>query len=302
MKEKKINEIGVKHYEGLDIYESSICSIKLTNLFIRFKNQYGKEIKVIDLKDIINAAIIDDKELVQEDKSVISRGLFGGILFGGVGLVLGGLSGVGSKQIKNSTFIVINYKENGEDKVISVYTKKGLLNKSFIKGLNYAIDFSKEDKKCPKCNNAISVTDIKCSNCGFNLRNKKDKRTAKVVGGILIFIIGFIIFTIIMATTFGSSPTNKNVDLIIEELNLNEETAKNINNVFDKVGINEFESIIADSETLDGLEGNNSKGYRIKTDFSSNVILYLSEDNEVISIRFADEDYYRNNEVLKEYE
>ena len=61
--------------------------------------------------------------------------------------------------------------------------------------------------------------------------------------------------------------------------------------------------MVADSEILDGIEGERSKGYRIRTDFSDNVILYLdSNNNNIICVRFADEDYYRNGNVLKEFE
>ena len=60
--------------------------------------------------------------------------------------------------------------------------------------------------------------------------------------------------------------------------------------------------MVADSEGLDGYEGKGSKGYRIKTDFSNNVILYLDENNNVICIRYMSEDYYRNGKILKVFE
>lgn len=79
------------------------------------------------------------------------------------------------------------------------------------------------------------------------------------------------------------------------------EKAEDINNVLKEVGLNNFEDIKADSELLDGFEGEGSKGYRIKTDFSDNVILYLDSSNSIICIRYADKDYYRNDEVLNKF-
>ena len=80
------------------------------------------------------------------------------------------------------------------------------------------------------------------------------------------------------------------------------EEAKEIDSILDSVGLNEFEDMKADNESLNGFEGEGSKGYRIKTSFSDNVILYLDSNNKVISIRYADTDYYRNGQVLKTFE
>lgn len=203
-KERILKNKKVKCYEGLDIFNGAECYIFITNMNVKIKNKYNKVIKVISLNDIVNAAIIDDKELVETDKSVIGRGLIGGVLFGGVGLVLGGLSGVGSKVMKNASFLVINYKEDNEDKVITLYEQTGIINNSFMKALNNGIEFVKNNSKCPKCGKEILINSVKCSNCGFNLRSKVDKVLVKIFKGLVIFIIIFAILGVIISSIYGS--------------------------------------------------------------------------------------------------
>ena len=258
-----------------------------------------RPILVIDLKDITNVAIISDTELIEKDKSVIGRGVVGSVLFGGAGLILGGLSGLNKKQVQqNIDYLIINYKSNGEDKVVNVYANEGVFDKGFMKGLNYAVDISKQELKCPSCGDVYNFNDFKCAKCGKVL---KDTKRLKVFIGIWV---GVIAFFIIIGTTGGAvgSSNNRDVNIIKRIANIDVEKAENIDNILSSVGIEEIEDMKADSDGLDGFEGVGSKGYRIKTDFSDNVILYLDSDNNVICIRYADEDYYRNGNVLKMFE
>lgn len=59
-------------------------------------------------------------EVVQMDKSPIGRAIAGGLLFGGVGAVVGAVSGTGKKEKKVSKFyFLISYTSAaGEDKVL----------------------------------------------------------------------------------------------------------------------------------------------------------------------------------------
>ena len=57
-----------------------------------------------------------ETEITQVNKSVIGRAVAGGLLFGGVGAVVGGISGTGTKDKKERHFyFIISY---GEDKFI----------------------------------------------------------------------------------------------------------------------------------------------------------------------------------------
>jgi len=69
----------------------------------------------VPLLDIHNSQIISINrtskvELLNTDKSVIGRAVVGGLILGPLGAVVGGMSGIGTKQkIKDKSFLVINY-------------------------------------------------------------------------------------------------------------------------------------------------------------------------------------------------
>ncbi len=300
MKEKVFYNKQVKHYEGLGIKQGANCIVKLTNYELQLCDIKSRPIVKISLKDISNVAIISDKEIIEKDKSVIGRGIVGNVLFGGAGLILGGLSGLQKKQVEqNVDYLIINYKENGEDKVINVYANEGIIDKGFMKGLNYAIDISKQELKCPKCGNVYNFSDYKCSNCGQVL--KDTKKVKKVFGLVFGCVVAFIVLMVIIAIAAGGG-SSKDINIIKRVANVEKEQAEKIDNILNDIGLKDIEDMKADSEGLDELEGEGSKGYRIKTSFSDNVILYLDSNNNVICVRYADKDYYRNGNVLNKFE
>lgn len=299
MKEKVFYKKIVRHYEGLGIKQGGNCIVKLTNYELQICDVKNRPILNVNLRNISNVAIISDKELIEKDKSVIARGIVGNVLFGGAGLILGGLSGLQKKQIEqNIDYLIINYKDNNEDKVINVYANEGVIDNQFMKSLNYAVNISKQDLKCPKCGTIYNFNDYKCKNCGLVL---KDTKILKTFIGILVGIIAFFILIAVIGIAIGSG-SSRDVNIIERVTQVENEKAKDIDNILSNVGLEEIEDMIADSDILDGIEGEGSKGYRIKTDFSDNVILYLDSDNNVICIRYADEDYYRAGKVLKKFE
>ena len=299
MKEKVFYKKIVRHYEGLGIKQGGNCIVKLTNYELQICDVKNRPILNVNLRNISNVAIISDKELIEKDKSVIARGIVGNVLFGGAGLILGGLSGLQKKQIEqNIDYLIINYKDNNEDKVINVYANEGVIDNQFMKSLNYAVNISKQDLKCPKCGTVYNFNDYKCKNCGTVLKNTKK---LKVFIGILFGIIAFFILIAVIGIAVGSG-NSRDVNIIERVTQAKNEKAKDIDNILSNVGLEEIEDMVADSDILDGIEGEGSKGYRIKTDFSDNVILYLDSDNDVICIRYADEDYYRDGKVLKKFE
>ena len=299
MKEKEILRVNAKHYEGLSVREEANCILKITNYHLQYCDIRGQVIKEISLKDIINVGVINDKHLKEKNKSVIGRGITGGLLFGGVGLVLGGLSGTGTKQINEDVqYIVVNYKEDNENKVISVYVNGAFSGASFVKKLNNIVNLSKEENKCPNCGKEYNISEFKCSNCGQVLKSTKKLKT---IFGIVIGIVIFIVFIAIIGLSV-SNGTPKEVNIIKRIANVEKDQAITINEILKDVGIESFDDMYVDSESLDGFEGVGSKGYRIKTDLSDNVILYLDSNNNVICIRYADKDYYRNGQVLNKFD
>lgn len=61
-----------------------------------------------------------ETEIIEQNKSVIGRAIAGGLLLGGVGAVVGGISGTGTKTKKERHFyFIISYTSStGEDKFI----------------------------------------------------------------------------------------------------------------------------------------------------------------------------------------
>lgn len=138
---------------------------------------------------------------------------------------------------------------------------------------------------------------------------KKKKVKEKSVGKVFAIIFGsafgfiFLVVAIAMLATGGEVQPVDNSSKMVKEIknaiNVNDDEAKAIEDIFKSIGIDEIDSIKAD-EVLDEYEGVGSKGYRVKASFSknNNIILYISSDNKVICIRWADKDFYRDGQVL----
>ncbi len=59
---------------------------------------------------IISLKTISKTELIKKDKSVIGRAVVGGLILGPIGAIVGGMSGIGSKESSvNQTYFIINY-------------------------------------------------------------------------------------------------------------------------------------------------------------------------------------------------
>ena len=77
-----------------------------------------KDIKYeIDFPKLTAVEFVDKVEQLEKNKSSLARGAAGALLLGPLGAIAGAASGVGTKKEKGS-FVVINYKSDGETKVI----------------------------------------------------------------------------------------------------------------------------------------------------------------------------------------
>lgn len=143
--------------------------------------------------------------------------------------------------------------------------------------------------KCPFCKEEIGINAKECPHCGKSLKINN------VATGI---IIGFIVIVIIVAVSGGKADNgNSYVKKIENTIEVSAEKSKQINDILESIGLNSFESITHD-EILDEEYGKNSTGYRIKTSFSDNVILYLDSSKNVVSVRWADKDFYSNGQAM----
>ncbi len=149
-------------------------------------------------------------------------------------------------------------------------------------------------KKCQKCKSTIDFNVMECPYCNAVQKRMSFGKALAIAFGIIfaVFLLVGVIISNVDLSTVGNSEI-KNV------INVNDEEAKNIEDIFKSVGIEKIESIKAD-ESLNENEGVGSKGYRVKASISEsdNIILYIGNDNKVISIRWADKDFYKNGQVL----
>lgn len=75
----------------------------------------------IPLENVIDTLLTTEKEIIEKNKSVIGRGVVGGLVFGPAGLLLGGLSGIGKKnKVEKSKVYIVSYI--GSDEVIKNIT------------------------------------------------------------------------------------------------------------------------------------------------------------------------------------
>lgn len=112
----------------------------------------------------------------------------------------------------------------------------------------------------------------------------------------LWIIVIILIVAIILLVGFAALNPNKPVTYILENF-MNSQQISNFNEIANKCGFT-VKNITRD-DSLDGLDGDNTLGFRIETQYKGNVILYIKDDN-VKSIRFADNYLYNDGNYFGE--
>ncbi|MBY0244287.1 MAG: zinc ribbon domain-containing protein, partial [Sphingobacteriaceae bacterium] len=104
---------------SLCVFEKGICII--TGVDTIYTN--------INFNQIIDVNIYDDTDVTEKSKSPIARAVAGGLLLGPLGAVVGGISGIGNKEVKTKSILFeINYWDintRKKDK-ISIISKKDI--------------------------------------------------------------------------------------------------------------------------------------------------------------------------------
>lgn len=87
---------------------------------LTIKVAFGKQEATLKYSQITDVFYGLETEIVEKNKSVIGRAVAGGLLFGGIGAVVGGISGTGTKAKKERHFyFIISYTSSaGEEKFI----------------------------------------------------------------------------------------------------------------------------------------------------------------------------------------
>lgn len=122
------------------------------------------------------------------------------------------------------------------------------------------------------------------------MKNKKSIIRQIIV--VAIIIGGIIMFGNLINNT--AKVPNQNIKDELISNGISTEKAENIRHIITKCNITNVE--ISRDDSLDGFEGENSIAYRLKNN-NYNAIMYL-KGSELICIRWADKDLYRNGEYL----
>lgn len=114
--EDSLERIPFTHISGLkNIAENKPVSIMVIDETITIIDLDGKSREILGFSDIQQIKHISREEFTEKDKSVIARAIVGGLVFGAVGAVVGGLSGVGTKkETEVENFAKVILKNNDE--------------------------------------------------------------------------------------------------------------------------------------------------------------------------------------------
>lgn len=109
-----------KLVEGTSLQPELMYDVALYDNHLTIKLPLGKQDTTLKYSQITDIFYGLQTEIVTTGKSVIGRAVAGGLLFGGVGAVVGAVSGSGTKQKKERRFyFIISYTSSaGEDKFI----------------------------------------------------------------------------------------------------------------------------------------------------------------------------------------
>lgn len=120
-----VQRYKVEHIQGINFvdYGRSI-TLKMTKQNISFIDS-DKEIFSLQNNKIENVVILEEIEQTQKNKSVVARAVVGGLLLGGVGAVVGGLSGV-CPEMKQSRKYYLEISGGDIDKIILTASNKTL--------------------------------------------------------------------------------------------------------------------------------------------------------------------------------
>lgn len=110
----------------------------------------------------------------------------------------------------------------------------------------------------------------------------------------LWIIVILLILFLVLLTMFAALNPNKPVTYILEAF-MDEQQILEFNNISSQCGIH-IKNITRDN-SLDTLDGENTIGFRIETQYRENVILYIRE-GYIKSIRFADHYLYNDGNYI----
>lgn len=154
-KEKKVTTV-IYSCEGLPFPENTLVAIqadpKERTIEITDVLSQPKQKATLKYEQIQAIEKLSRNEVIEyeKNKSVIGRAVTGGLLLGGLGAIVGGMSGVGStvknKMVQNS-FLIINYlSSDNEEKAISFsIPQDNLDHRKFIEHIKEKCNISSDN-------------------------------------------------------------------------------------------------------------------------------------------------------------
>jgi len=146
---KRKNELGAQdcitsyHMEGLPLSKGTgvmLYSGK-DNLVIE---TLDKKVFEIPNKRITNFAALDETKIMQVSKNVVGRAAVGGLLLGGLGAIVGGMSGVGTKDKKTKhSYFVVNYTDKSGNIAIVSFENNVNNLELFVEKFTKTVNLSK---------------------------------------------------------------------------------------------------------------------------------------------------------------
>ncbi|UZW14349.1 zinc ribbon domain-containing protein [Clostridium pasteurianum] len=116
-----------------DKFPSGKIKVLLFKNGIRICGSFYRTLVEIHYSQIISVEEIRGNEI--KDKSTIGRAVIGGVVFGYLGAIIGGMSGIGTKNV-NVYYLVINYWDTNTKQKCSISIACNVSSKRFINRLN----------------------------------------------------------------------------------------------------------------------------------------------------------------------
>lgn len=122
-KSKYQHDYGLDHFNKDELAYVSLDD-ELERIII--SQAYNAKPEVyLKYSQITNVDFLSEKEMIEKNKSVCGRAVVGGIVLGPLGALVGGMSGIGSKnKTSMDYYMIINYKSSADDEIKVIRLKE----------------------------------------------------------------------------------------------------------------------------------------------------------------------------------
>lgn len=117
--------------------QKTYCNIFLKDNVLSIIPSAGNSLLKLNVDQLTGINSFTDVQIQEANKSVVGRAAIGGILFGGLGAVVGGMSGLSSKKKrKYRSFLVLNYRSSDTEEIKVLSFETGLpVSSKFLKAV-----------------------------------------------------------------------------------------------------------------------------------------------------------------------